>query len=109
MATKVVCGVPGCGRAYEAGRGGRGGEVPRCSMHLARDRRGSDRADVPGPVAGDGTRSHKLTVYVSETVADELEELRAPLTARSASEVASRLIVSGIEQHRRPMGKGRRR
>jgi hypothetical protein len=52
MAEKVTCGVAGCDRRYFPGHGGRGGEAPRCAMHLKREERGASNQDDPDPTRG---------------------------------------------------------
>lgn len=95
MAEKILCGVAGCGRVVEVGRGGRGGTDPRCAMHYARERRNSPDALEPGKLNG-APKPLKLTVYVTGKLGAAVSK-RAKKLKLSISQLGERAFQKLLE------------
>lgn len=94
MADEVTCGVAGCGRAFLPGHGARGGDNPRCSMHLRREMRGHSSELDPNPLRT-GDRQVRITVHTTNEVAGMLAQL-ANARGRSLSETAHATLARAL-------------
>lgn len=102
MAEKIECGVPGCGRTYEPGRGGVGGEKPRCGMHYARERRGSPEADEPGKLHN-GDKAIRITINAPPKLAARLVKM-SKASGQSVSEYCVARILEAMPKNGKRAG-----
>lgn len=94
VAETCTCDVPGCGRTFEKGKGGANG---KCWMHYRRALRKSPNAEVPG-VIRDGSRSAKITAYVTPDAETGLKAVAAVRTEKRGREVSvSEVVADAID------------
>lgn len=68
MAELYKCGIEGCASApFKAGYGTRGGDKPRCQMHLQRERRAHKRKNDPERMLDHDKKRHTARVMFNCT------------------------------------------
>lgn len=81
MSEETLCGVAGCGRAVEVGKGGvlKGSKgTPECAMHHQRTIRNHPEAENPAPLRGvTPPREEKVTIRFTAAENAILERLAA--------------------------------